>query len=107
MHLAIKTDIINCYFTSALDHLYPTSESGIIVLFRTPPSNYRNRPKIKLKTFVKLTRTVTIFVDNGIVAMYHNVSPTKPLESLYDQVLNDIEICISTLLITLRLALVR
>ena len=72
MRLAIKTGIINYYLTSALDHLYPTSESGIIVLFKTPPPNYRNRPKIKLKFPLKLTPTVTIFVENDKVAIYHD-----------------------------------
>ena len=74
IRLAIKADII-IFHERALDHLYPTSESRIIVLFKTTPP--ANQPKTKLKMLLKLTRTVTTFLENCIVAMYHDEKSNK------------------------------
>ena len=46
---------------------YPTSASGIIVLLKTPPK-YRKLDYNKNKKAQKITHTITIFVDHGIMA---------------------------------------
>ena len=46
---------------------YPTSASGIIVLLKTPPK-YRKLDHNKNKKAQKITHTLAIFVDHGIMA---------------------------------------
>ena len=46
---------------------YPTSASGIIVLLKTPPK-YRKLDYNKNKKAQKITHTLAIFVDHGIMA---------------------------------------
>ena len=46
---------------------YPTSAGGIIVLLKTP-SKYRKIGYNKNKNAQKITHTLTIFVDHGIMA---------------------------------------
>ena len=46
---------------------YPTSASGIIVLFKTPPK-YRKLDYNKNKKAQEITHTLAIFVDHGIMA---------------------------------------
>ena len=46
---------------------YPTSASGIIVLLKTPPK-YRKLDYNKTKRPKKITHTLAIFVDHGIMA---------------------------------------
>ena len=46
---------------------YPTSASGIIVLLKTPPK-YRKVDLNKNKKAQKLTHTLAIFVDHGVMA---------------------------------------
>ena len=48
---------------------YPTSASGIIVLLKTPPE-YRKLDYNKNKKTQKLTHTLDIFVDHGIINNY-------------------------------------
>ena len=45
---------------------YPTSASGIIVLLKTPPK-YRKLDHNKNKKAQKITHTLAIFVDHGIM----------------------------------------
>ena len=46
---------------------YSTSASGIIVLLKTPPK-YRKLDYNKDKKAQKITHTLAIFVDHGIIA---------------------------------------
>ena len=46
---------------------YPTSASGILVLLKTPPK-YRKLDYNKNKKDQKITLTLAIFVDHGIMA---------------------------------------
>ena len=46
---------------------YPTSASGIIVSLKTPPK-YRKLDYNKHKKAQKITHTLAIFVDHGIMA---------------------------------------
>ena len=46
---------------------YPTRASGIIVLLKTPPK-YRKLDYNKNKKAQKITHTLAIFVDHGIMA---------------------------------------
>ena len=46
---------------------YPTSASGIIVLLKAPPKN-RKLGYNKNKKAQKITHTLAIFVDHGIMA---------------------------------------
>ena len=46
---------------------YPTSASGIMVLLKTPPK-YRKLDYNKNKKAQKITHTLAIFVDHGIMA---------------------------------------
>ena len=46
---------------------YPTSASGIIVLLKTP-QKYRKLDYNKNKKAQKITHTLPIFVDHGIMA---------------------------------------
>ena len=46
---------------------YPTSASGINVLLKTPPK-YRKLDYNKNKKAQKITHTLAIFVDHGIMA---------------------------------------
>ena len=47
---------------------YPTSASGIIVLLKTPPKE-RKLDYNKNKKAQKITHTLAIFVDHGIMAL--------------------------------------
>ena len=47
---------------------YPTSASGIIVLIKTPPK-YRKLDYNKNKEAQKITHTLAIFVNHGIMAL--------------------------------------
>ena len=42
---------------------YPTSASGITVLFKTPP---KNQTTVNARTVPKLAHGLTIFVEHGI-----------------------------------------
>ena len=46
---------------------YPISASGITVLLKTPP-NYRKLDYNRNKKAQKITHTLAIFVDHGIMA---------------------------------------
>ena len=50
---------------------YPASTSGIIVLLKTPPK-YRKLDYNKNKETQKITHTLAIFVDHGIMLVYHD-----------------------------------
>ena len=52
---------------------YPTSASGIIVFIKMPP-NHRKLDYNKNKKAQKITHTLAIFVDHGIMA--------KPMKTL-------------------------
>ena len=57
----------NCSAELAIIISYPTSASGIIVLLKTPPKN-RKLGYNKNKKAQKITHTLAIFVDHGIMA---------------------------------------
>ena len=57
--------VMFCYDTFS----YPTSESGIIVLLKTPPK-YRKLDYNENKKAQKITHTLAIFVDHGIINNY-------------------------------------
>ena len=68
---ARANNTIHCFsiYERALDIIisYPTSASGIIVLFKTP-TKYRKLDYNKNNKAQKITHTLAIFVDHGIMA---------------------------------------
>ena len=64
---------------------YPTSASGIIVLLITPPK-YRKLDYNKNEKAQKITHTLAIFVDHGIMAHTMMVKPIKTLELHYPMI---------------------